>query len=225
MHKYKKRGLIMNFILQFIDFVVHLDKNLTQLAQDFGIWTYLILFLVVFCETGLVITPFLPGDSMIFVIGALAASGDLNFPVIIAVLIAAAILGDTCNYHIGKFIGPAIFKKDNVKFLKKEYLIKTHNFYEKHGGKTIIIARFIPIIRTFAPFVAGMGSMSYSKFISYNVIGGIAWVALFSFGGFFFGNIPVVENNFSLVILAIIFISLVPGVVTFLKERKSSTAK
>ena len=212
----------MDFIIGFFDFVMHLDKNLTQLAQDYGFWTYLILFLVVFCETGLVITPFLPGDSMIFVVGALAAGGELNFPVIIAVLIAAAILGDTCNYHIGKFIGPAIFKKDDVRFLKKEYLIKTHNFYEKHGGKTIIIARFIPIIRTFAPFVAGLGSMSYAKFISYNVIGGISWVALFSFGGFFFGNIPIVENNFSLVILAIILISLVPGVVTYLKERKSS---
>ena len=212
----------MDFIIGFFDFVMHLDKNLTQLAQDYGFWTYLILFLVVFCETGLVITPFLPGDSMIFVVGALAAGGELNFPVIIAVLIAAAILGDTCNYHIGKFIGPAIFKKDDVRFLKKEYLIKTHNFYEKHGGKTIFIARFIPIIRTFAPFVAGMGSMSYAKFISYNVIGGISWVALFSFGGFFFGNIPIVENNFSLVILAIILISLVPGVVTYLKERKSS---
>ncbi len=215
----------MDLILKFFDFVMHLDKNLTQLANDFGIWTYLILFLVVFCETGLVITPFLPGDSMIFVIGALAASGELNFPVIIAVLITAAILGDTCNYHIGKFIGPAIFKKDNVKFLKKEYLIKTHNFYEKHGGKTIIIARFIPIIRTFAPFVAGMGSMSYPKFISYNIIGGISWVAIFSFGGFFFGNIPVVKNNFTFVIFAIIFISLIPGVVTFLKERKSTPVK
>ncbi len=212
----------MDFIIGFFDFVMHLDKNLTQLAQDFGFWTYLILFLVVFCETGLVVTPFLPGDSMIFVIGALAAGGELNFPGIIAVLIAAAILGDTCNYHIGKFIGPAIFKRDDVRILKKEYLIKTHNFYEKHGGKTIIIARFIPIIRTFAPFVAGMGSMSYPKFISYNVIGGISWVALFSFGGFFFGNMPIVENNFSLVILAIIFISLVPGVITYIKERKSS---
>jgi len=215
----------MDIILKFFDFVMHLDKNLTQLANDFGIWTYLILFLVIFCETGLVITPFLPGDSMIFVIGALSASGELNFPVIIAVLIAAAILGDTCNYHIGKFIGPAIFKKDNVRFLKKEYLIKTHNFYEKHGGKTIIIARFIPIIRTFAPFVAGIGSMSYGKFLSYNVIGAIAWVAIFSFGGFFFGNIPIVENNFTFVIFAIIFISLIPGVVTYLKERKSTSAE
>ncbi len=215
----------MNILIQFFDFVMHLDKNLTQLANDFGIWTYLILFLVIFCETGLVVTPFLPGDSMIFVIGALAASGELNFPVIIAVLMLAAVLGDTCNYHLGKFFGPKVFSKDNVKFLKKEYLIRTHEFYEKHGGKTIIFARFIPIIRTFAPFVAGMGSMSYSKFISYNVIGGISWVALFAFGGFFFGNIPVVENNFSLVILAIIAISLLPGVITFLKNRKAAPSK
>lgn len=215
----------MNLIFQFIDFVVHLDVHLTQVARDFGMWTYLFLFLVIFCETGLVFTPFLPGDSMIFVIGNLAKSGELNFPAIIAVLMAAAVLGDTCNYHIGKFFGLKLFSKDNARFLKKEYLIKTQNFYEKYGGKTIIIARFIPIIRTFAPFVAGMGSMNYSKFLSYNVIGGISWVALFSFAGFFFGKIPFVENNFSVVILAIIFISLLPGVITFLRERKSSPAK
>lgn len=215
----------MNLIFQFIDFVMHLDVHLTQVARDFGMWTYLFLFLVIFCETGLVFTPFLPGDSMIFVIGNLAKSGELNFPVIIAVLMVAAILGDTCNYHIGKFFGIKLFSKDNARFLKKEYLIKTQNFYAKYGGKTIIIARFIPIIRTFAPFVAGMGSMNYSKFLSYNVMGGISWVALFSFAGFFFGKIPFVENNFSLVIIAIIFISLLPGVITFLRERKSSPAK
>ncbi len=215
----------MNLIFQFIDFVMHLDVHLTQIARDFGMWTYLFLFIVIFCETGLVFTPFLPGDSMIFVIGNLAKNGELNFPAIIAVLMLAAILGDTCNYHIGKFFGLKLFSKDNARFLKKEYLIKTQNFYEKYGGKTIIIARFIPIIRTFAPFVAGMGSMNYSKFLSYNVIGGISWVAIFSFAGFFFGKIPFVENNFSLVILAIIFISLLPGVITFLRERKASPAK
>ncbi len=215
----------MNLIFQFIDFVMHLDVHLTQIARDFGMWTYLFLFIVIFCETGLVFTPFLPGDSMIFVIGNLAKSGELNFPAIIAVLMLAAVLGDTCNYHIGKFFGLKLFSKDNARFLKKEYLIKTQNFYEKYGGKTIIIARFIPIIRTFAPFVAGMGSMNYSKFLSYNVIGGVSWVAIFSFAGFFFGKIPFVENNFSLVILAIIFISLLPGVITFMRERKSSPAK
>ncbi|HEY5584378.1 MAG TPA: DedA family protein [Ruminiclostridium sp.] len=215
----------MNIIMQFFDFVMHLDTNLTQLARDFGIWTYLILFIVIFCETGLVVTPFLPGDSLIFLVGALAASGELNFPVILAVLMFAAVLGDSCNYEIGKFFGAKLFYKENVKFLNKEYLIKTHSFYEKHGGKTIIIARFIPIIRTFAPFVAGMGSMSYARFISYNIVGGISWVALFSFGGFFFGNMPIVENNFSLVILAIIAISLLPGVIAYLKSKKDETSK
>lgn len=215
----------MNIIVQFIDFIMHLDKHLTQIASDFGIWTYLILFIVIFCETGLVVTPFLPGDSLIFLIGALSRDGQLNFPVIIAVLILAAIAGDSCNYEIGKFLGPKVFKKDNVKFLNKEYLMKTHSFYEKHGGKTIIIARFIPIIRTFAPFVAGMGEMSYTKFISYNVIGGISWVALFAFGGFLFGNIPFVEDNFTFVIFAIIAISLLPGVITYLKSRKPKSSK
>ncbi len=215
----------MNIFVQFFDFVMHLDKNLSQLAHDFGFWTYLILFLVVFCETGLVVTPFLPGDSMIFVIGALAKSGQLNFPLILAVLMLAAVLGDTCNYHIGKYFGPKVFHKENVKFLNKEYLIRTHNFYEKHGGKTIIFARFIPIIRTFAPFVAGMGEMSYSKFISYNIIGGMSWVALFGFGGFFFGKIPAVENNFTIVIFAIILISVMPAVITFLKSKKEQKQK
>ncbi|MHB8064170.1 MAG: DedA family protein [Ruminiclostridium sp.] len=215
----------MNIIVQFFDFIMHLDTHLTQIANDFGLWTYLILFLVIFCETGLVVTPFLPGDSLIFLIGALAASGELNFPVIIAVLVLAAVLGDSCNYEIGKFFGPKVFHKENVKFLNKEYLIKTHNFYEKHGGKTIIFARFMPIIRTFAPFVAGMGAMSYTKFISYNAIGGISWVALFSFAGFFFGGTPLVKDNFSLVIMAIILISLLPAVITFLKSKMSKPAK
>ncbi|ACL75526.1 DedA family protein [Ruminiclostridium cellulolyticum] len=214
----------MNIIVKFFDFVMNLDENLTLLANTFGVWTYVILFAIVFCETGLVITPFLPGDSMIFVIGALSASGELNLTVITIVLIAAAILGDTCNYHIGKFFGPKVFKKDNVRFLKKEHLIKTHNFYEKHGGKTIILARFIPIIRTFAPFVAGMGSMNYIKFISYNIIGGILWVALFLTAGYFFGNVPVVQENFTLVILAIIFISILPGFVAYLKNKKAGPA-
>jgi membrane-associated protein len=215
----------MNIIMQLFDFVLHLDTKLPQVANDFGIWTYLILFLVIFCETGLVVTPFLPGDSIIFLIGALASKGQLNLPAIIAVLILAAVLGDSCNYEIGKFFGPKVFHKENVKFLNKEYLMKTHNFYEKHGGKTIIFARFMPIIRTFAPFVAGMGSMSYAKFFSYNVIGGISWVALFSFAGFFFGGTPLVKDNFSLVIMAIILISLLPAVITFLKSKKAKTTK
>jgi len=216
---------IVQFVVQLMDFILHMDEHLPQLINDFGIWTYLILFIIIFCETGLVVTPFLPGDSIIFLIGALASKGQLNFPVIIAVLIIAAILGDSCNYEIGKFFGPKVFHKENVKFLNKEYLMKTHNFYEKHGGKTIIFARFMPIIRTFAPFVAGMGSMNYTKFISYNVIGGISWVALFSFAGFFFGGTPLVKDNFSLVIMAIIVISALPAVITFLKNKKSQPSQ
>lgn len=216
---------IIQFIVQLFEFVLHMDKHLPQLINDFGIWTYLILFVIIFCETGLVVTPFLPGDSMIFLLGALARSGDINFPAIIAVLMLAAVLGDTCNYEIGRFFGMKLFNKKDSKIFKKEYLDKTHNFYEKYGGKTIIIARFVPIIRTFAPFVAGMGSMSYPKFISYNVIGGIGWVALFSFGGFFFGGIDVVKNNFFIVAIAIILISLVPAVVAVFKNRKTKGAK
>ena len=215
----------MDLIVHFFDFIMHLDKYLDILVKDFGVWTYVILFLVIFCETGLVVTPFLPGDSMIFVIGALAAGGQLHLVAILIVLIAAAILGDTVNYHIGKFIGPKVFQKENVRFLKKEYLIRTHEFYEKYGGKTIIIARFIPIIRTFAPFIAGIGSMSYWRFISYNIVGGAIWVVLFLTAGYLFGNIPLVEKNFSFVIFGIIFLSLIPGVVTFIKakrEKKSS---
>ena len=216
---------IVQFVLQFIDFILHMDEHLPQLINDFGIWTYLILFLVIFCETGLVITPFLPGDSLIFLLGALAKSGDINFPAIIAVLMVAAVLGDTCNYEIGRFFGAKLFRNKNSKIFKKQYLDKTHNFYEKYGRKTIILARFVPIIRTFAPFVAGMGSMSYKKFISYNIIGGIFWVALFSFGGFFFGGIPWVQNNFFIVAIAIILISLMPAVIAFLKSKKSEPPK
>ncbi len=216
---------ILQYIVKFIDLVLHMDEHLPQIINDFGIWTYLILFLVIFCETGLVITPFLPGDSLIFLLGALAKAGDLNFPVIIAVLMVAAILGDSCNYEIGKFFGAKLFKNENSKIFKKEYLDRTHEFYEKYGGKTIIIARFVPIIRTFAPFVAGMGSMSYKKFISYNIFGGIGWVAIFSFGGFFFGGIPWVQNNFFIVAIVIILISLLPAVITLLKNRGSKSKK
>ena len=216
---------IIQYVVKFVDLVLHMDKHLPQIINDFGIWTYLILFLVIFCETGLVVTPFLPGDSLIFLLGALAKAGDLNFPAIFAVLMLAAILGDSCNYEIGKFFGAKLFKNENSKIFKKEYLDKTHEFYEKYGGKTIIIARFVPIIRTFAPFVAGMGSMNYSKFISYNVFGGIGWVAIFSFGGFFFGGIPWVQNNFFIVAIVIILISLMPAVITLIKNRSSKSTK
>jgi membrane-associated protein len=211
----------MNIILKLIDLFLHLDKHLETIINDFQAGTYLILFLVIFIETGLVFFPFLPGDSLIFAAGAFAARPDspLNILVLFILLCVAAIAGDTANYWIGHYIGPRAFS-GNIRFLKKEYLDRTHNFYERHGGKTIILARFIPIIRTFAPFVAGIGAMTYPHFISYNVIGGIAWVTLFTFGGYFFGELPFVKNNFSFVVLAIIIISVIPGVIEFLRERK-----
>ncbi len=210
----------MEFIKGVIDFVLHLDTHLSQLIQSYGAWTYGILFAIIFCETGLVVTPFLPGDSLIFAAGAFAARGDLNVVLVFVLLSVAAVLGDTVNYWIGKIIGPKVFNKEKSRIFKKAYLDRTHAFYEKYGAETIIIARFVPIVRTFAPFVAGIGRMSYLKFISYNVIGGIGWVALFTFGGYFFGNIPFVRKNFSLVIIAIIIISLIPAVVEVLRHRK-----
>jgi len=210
----------VEFLSKIIDFIIHLDTHLSDLIQTYGLWTYLILFVVIFCETGLVVTPFLPGDSLIFAAGTFAARGDLKVGWLFLVLAAAAVLGDTVNYWIGKIIGPKIFHKEKTRFFKKEYLDRTHEFYEKYGAETIIIARFVPIIRTFAPFVAGIGRMTYLKFISYNVIGGVGWVATFTFGGYFFGNIPFVKKNFSIVIIAIILISLVPAVLEFLKHRK-----
>jgi len=212
----------MDLIKQLIEMVLHLDKHLGELVNYFGLWTYFVLFLIIFCETGLVITPFLPGDSLLFAIGALSASNQFNIVAIVIVLTIAAIIGDTVNYHIGKYIGPKVFHKDNVRFLNKKHLIKTHEFYERHGGKTIIIARFMPIIRTFAPFVAGMGSMSYARFIVYNIVGGVLWVTLLVFAGYFFGNIPIVKKNFTLVIMAIIFISILPGFIAYWNEKMSA---
>jgi membrane-associated protein len=208
----------MNIILYLIDLILHLDKYLGEIIQNYGTWTYLLMFLVIFMETGFVITPFLPGDSLIFAAGAFAGLGYLHIGVLFLVLGAAAIAGDTANYWIGHYIGPRAFS-GNIRFLKKEYLDRTHAFYEKHGGKTIIIARFIPIIRTFAPFVAGIGAMTYPRFIAYNVVGGLAWVALFSFGGYFFGNLPVVQQNFFFVILVIIFISILPAIIELIRSR------
>jgi len=207
-----------------IDLFLHLDKHLGDIVKDYKVWTYAILFLVVFCETGLVVTPFLPGDSLLFAAGSLAGSLEGNnilSPHFLFLLIGiAAILGDTVNYWIGHYLGPKVFTQ-NSKFFKREYLVRTHNFYEKHGGKTIILARFIPIIRTFAPFVAGIGAMTYGKFILYNIIGGLAWVALFVYSGYFFGTLPLVKNNFSLVIIVIILISVIPIVLEFLQKKHS----
>jgi membrane-associated protein len=210
----------MELITKFLDFVVHLDKHLSALIQQFGLWTYLILFVVIFCETGLVITPFLPGDSLLFAAGTFAAIKALHVGWLFVIFSAAAIIGDTANYWIGHFVGPKVFGQEKARFFKKEYLDRTHRFYEKYGAETIIIARFVPIVRTFAPFVAGIGRMSYWKFISYNIVGGIGWVAVFVFSGYFFGNIAFVKRNFSLVILAIIIISVIPGFVEFLRHRR-----
>ena len=209
----------MEVIKFLIDFILHMDVHLNEIISNYGAWTYGILFFVIFMETGFVVTPFLPGDSLLFAAGTFAALGSLNPLYLFLLLTVAAILGDTVNYSIGKYIGPRAFSGD-IKFLKQEHLDKTQEFYEKHGGKAIILARFIPIIRTFAPFVAGIGTMKYRKFIAYNVIGGIAWVAVFTFLGYFFGNIEFVKKNFELVIFAIIFISFIPPVLEVLKARK-----
>jgi len=210
----------MELLAKFFDLIVHLDKYLDLLIQNYGPWTYLLLFGIIFCETGLVVTPFLPGDSLLFAAGAFAARGSLKAGILFLILGLAAVAGDTVNYWIGHYVGPKVFHREKTRFLKKEYLDRTHHFYEKYGGETIIIARFIPIIRTFAPFVAGIGRMTYGKFIAYNVIGGIGWVAIFVFGGYFFGNIPLVRRNFSLVILVIILISLMPGIIEFVRQRR-----
>ena len=209
----------MDLFLTFIDFFLNLDSYLSALIDSYGLWTYLILFGIIFAETGLVITPLLPGDSLIFAAGALANITVLNPWLIFGLLTIAGIIGDSVNYAIGHLIGPRVFKED-VRFLKREYLERTHQFYEKHGGKTIILARFIPIVRTFAPFVAGVGAMTYKSFILYNVIGATLWVGIFTGLGYFFGNIPAVEENFTLVIFAIIFLSILPPIFEFVKERR-----
>ena len=213
----------MDIIIYLIDFFIHLDKYLPLIVQSFGIWAYVLVFIVIFCETGLVVTPILPGDSLLFALGAIASQGALNIEALCVLLCVAAILGDTVNYAIGHFIGPKVFHYEDSRFFKKEYLLKTHQFYEKHGGKTIVIARFMPIIRTFAPFVAGVGAMSYSKFILFNISGGIAWVCLFLLGGYFFGNIPSVKSNFTLVIIAIVIISVLPGVFEYWRQRRNTS--
>lgn len=208
----------MEYIKFFIDFVLHIDKHLFEIVSNYDTWTYLILFAIVFCETGFVVTPFLPGDSLLFAAGAIAATGALNVAFLIPILFIAAFGGDNTNYFIGNFIGEKVFTKD-YRYIKKEYLYKTQAFYEKHGGKTVVIARFIPIIRTFAPFVAGIGSMKYPRFILFSLLGNALWINLFVWTGFFFGNIPLVKQNFSIVIIAIIFISIVPIIVGYIKHK------
>lgn len=214
----------MHWIRYFIDFVLHLDRHLEQLTRDYGTWTYAILVAIVFCETGLVVTPFLPGDSLLFAAGAVASLGSLNVFALAGALIAAAIVGDTVNYQIGKAIGPRVMRSETSRLLNKAHLARTHKFFERYGGRTIIFARFVPIVRTFAPFVAGAGAMSYGRFILFNVIGAVAWVTLFLGAGYRFGQVPVIRKNFTLVIFAIIFISILPGLIEYLRARRESAA-
>ncbi|GIK36800.1 MAG: membrane protein [Chloroflexota bacterium] len=209
---------------EILDLFLHLDEFLPKVTQAYGTWTYVLLFLIIFLETGVVVTPFLPGDSLLFAAGAVTAmeNSGLNVILLFILLTLAAILGDTANYWIGHAIGPRAFS-GNIRFLKKEYLERTHQFYEKYGGKAIVLARFVPIVRTFAPFVAGVGSMTYSHFIFYNIFGGVLWCAIFIFGGYFFGNLPFVKRNFELVVIVIIFISLLPPVFEYIQSRRAKT--
>ncbi len=209
----------MELIQYLLDILLNLDSHLLELSQQYGTWLYLILFLVVFAETGLVVTPFLPGDSLLFAVGSLCAIGALDLGVSMLLLFVAAVVGDAVNYHIGQWMGPSVFQREKSRFFRKEYLDKTHAFYEKYGGKTIVIARFVPIVRTFAPFVAGIGAMTYAKFLTYNVVGALLWVISLTLAGYYFGNLPFVRENFSLVIFAIILISILPGVVEYFRHR------
>ena len=206
-------------LASLIDFVLHIDQHLIELTQTYGLWIYAILFLIVFCETGLVVTPFLPGDSLLFAAGAVAALGGMNVHIAAALLLAAAVIGDAVNFAIGKYFGEKLFAKPDSRVFKREYLDKTHAFYEKYGGKTIILARFVPIVRTFAPFVAGMGDMHYGRFIRYNIIGALMWVGLLTYAGYFFGELPVVKNNFGLVVIGILVVSVLPMAVEIAKAK------
>jgi membrane-associated protein len=210
----------METLKKLVDIVLHLDRYLKDLVPEYGIWIYALLFLIIFCETGLVVTPILPGDSLLFAIGALAGTGALNLWAILLLLTVAAILGDTVNYWIGHLVGPKMFKWEGSRWLNRKHLDKTHQFYERYGGKTIVIARFVPIVRTFAPFVAGIGRMGYARFMTYNVAGGVLWVFSMTLAGYFFGGLPIVKKNFSLVILFIIFLSILPAIIEFLRERR-----
>ncbi|MFN7086951.1 MAG: DedA family protein [Burkholderiales bacterium] len=213
----------MELLAAFFDIVLHLERHLQGLVASYGAWIYLILFLIVFCETGLVVTPFLPGDSLLFVAGTVAAAGGMDVHLLVLLLIIAAVLGDTVNYWIGSYLGPRVFHYENSPWLNRRHLDRAHAFYERHGGKTIVIARFVPVIRTYAPFVAGMASMTYRHFLAYNVSGAIGWVASLAYAGYFFGNLPLVKHNLSLVIIGIVIVSVMPGVVEYLRHRVRSS--
>lgn len=214
----------MDFIHLVIDFILHIDQHLAALTAQYGTWIYAILFLIVFCETGLVVTPFLPGDSLLFVAGAIAVHGTMNVHLLVLLLITAAILGDALNYTIGRFMGQRLFRNPDSKIFRRSHLEITQQFYARHGGKTIILARFVPIVRTFAPFVAGMGHMNYAHFAAYNVVGAILWVTLFTYGGYFFGNLPAVQSNLHYLIIGIIVVSILPGVIQLVRHKMNSSA-
>jgi len=211
----------MDLFSGLFDLILHLDQHLRELAQTYGAWIYAVLFLIVFLETGVVVTPFLPGDSLLFVAGTTAAAGELNVHALVLLLIAAAIAGDSLNYSIGRYLGPKVFRFEDSRFFKHAYVDRTHAFFERHGGKAIIIARFVPIIRTYAPFVAGIGAMTYRRFLMFNVTGAVLWVALLTYAGFFFGNLPLVKNNLTAVILGIIVLSVMPAVIEFWRARRA----
>jgi len=213
----------MDLVHWFVDFFLHLDRHLAEVIQAYGSWTYAFLFTIVFMETGLVVTPFLPGDSLLFAAGSFAALGALDVRLLFLLLWAAAVIGDNVNYGVGRYLGPKVFHYERSRLFNPEHLRKTHGFYEKYGVKTIIIARFVPIVRTFSPFVAGVGSMRYARFLSYDVVGGLLWVGICVFAGYFFGNLPFVKRNFSLVIVAIVLVSVMPAVIEYLRHRREAT--
>ncbi len=217
-------GTAMEILASFLDIVLHLDKHLAILLQQYGTWIYAILFLIIFMETGLVVTPFLPGDSLLFVAGALAATGGMDIRILIAVLLAAALIGDNTNYWIGRFVGPRVFRWPQSRFFNKAAFDATHAYFEAHGGKTIIIARFLPLLRTFAPFVAGVGRMTYPRFFAMDVLGGCIWIFSLTLAGYWFGNIPLIKENLTVVILVIIAISLMPLAIGYLRHRRSARA-
>jgi len=212
----------MDLLSGLIDLILHLDQHLRELSQTYGAWIYAVLFVIVFLETGVVVTPFLPGDSLLFVAGTIAAAGELNVHALVLLLIAAAIAGDSLNYSIGRYLGPRVFRFEDSRFFKRAYVDRTHAFFERHGGKAIILARFVPIIRTYAPFVAGIGSMRYRRFLLFNVTGAVLWVALLTYAGFFFGNLPLVRNNLTAVILGIIVLSVMPAIIEFWRAKRAS---
>ena len=212
----------MEWITFFFDVFLHLDKHLGDVIRDYGAWTYLILLVIIFCETGLVVTPFLPGDSLLFACGTLAGAGVLDPHTIFFLLVAAAFAGDNVNYWIGRRVGPAVFEREHTRFFKREHLLKAHAFYERHGGKTVIMARFVPIVRTFSPFVAGIAHMAYPRFLAYSLGGAAIWVSVFVYIGYFFGNLPIIKRNFSLAIVAVIILSMLPGVIEYLRQRRAA---